>query len=154
VPAEPERVAVATLGSIVAAIVAGIVLRARVGELASELRTLTTSANALLDETLHAPLAVPVDRGRGPLFPRVDAGTNVPAAEAWSELNDRERQIASLLVAGRSNQEMADELMLSRETVKGYVAKILRKTASTNRVEAVSRLLSSNGNGNGNGAAH
>jgi DNA-binding NarL/FixJ family response regulator len=137
-----QQASVATLGTVVAAVFEGIVLRARVTELAEEIRSLTASARALIDETLHAPMAVPVDRGRGPTFPRVDAMSISCATLPADDFSDRERQIAALLVVGRSNQEIADELILSRETVKGYVRQILRKTGSSNRVEAVSRLLS------------
>jgi len=138
---EAQQVAVATLGAVVSAVFEGIVLRARVAELSGEIRSLTASARALIDETLHAPLAIPVDRGRGPTFPRVDAMSIGCATLPADDFNERERQIAELLVVGRSNQEIADELILSRETVKGYVRQILRKTGSSNRVEAVSRLL-------------
>lgn len=139
---EAEQAAVATLAAVVAAVFEGIVLRARVAELSAEIRSLTASAHALIDEALHAPLGIPVDHGFGPTFPRVDAISIGCATLPADDLNARERQIATLLVAGRSNQAIADELILSRETVKGYVRQILRKTGSANRVEAVSRLLS------------
>lgn len=139
---EAQQTAIATLAAVVAADFEVVVLRARVTELSDEIRSLTASARALIDETLRAPLAVPVDHGRGPMFPRVDAMSISCAALPADDFSERERQIAVLLIAGRSNQEIADELILSRETVKGYVRQILRKTGSSNRVEAVSRLLS------------
>jgi DNA-binding CsgD family transcriptional regulator len=46
-----------------------------------------------------------------------------------------------LLVQGRSNREIADELILSPETVKAHVARILRKLGASNRAEAVSLIF-------------
>jgi non-specific serine/threonine protein kinase len=42
-------------------------------------------------------------------------------------LTTREREIARLIAAGRSNQEIADQLFLSRRTVQTHVANMLRK---------------------------
>jgi DNA-binding NarL/FixJ family response regulator len=52
------------------------------------------------------------------------------------ELSDREHQIAALLVEGLTNKEIAEQLFLSTETIKSYVARILRKLGARNRVQA------------------
>jgi DNA-binding NarL/FixJ family response regulator len=72
--------------------------------------------------------------GTGP--PRADAGGAPPALEEPIELSDRERQIAARLVQGLTNKEIAEELFLSTETIKSYVARILRKLGARNRVQA------------------
>jgi DNA-binding CsgD family transcriptional regulator/tetratricopeptide (TPR) repeat protein len=57
-----------------------------------------------------------------------------PAALAG--LTAREREILAFLVAGRSNGEIASELVISDKTVSVHVSNILRKTSTSSRVEA------------------
>jgi DNA-binding NarL/FixJ family response regulator len=57
-----------------------------------------------------------------------------PAALAG--LTEREREILAFLVAGRSNREIAAELVISYKTVSVHVTNILRKTGTSTRVEA------------------
>jgi DNA-binding CsgD family transcriptional regulator len=52
-------------------------------------------------------------------------------------LTDREIAILHLLVHGKANKEIAQELDISVNTVAVHVAHILRKTGSSNRTEAV-----------------
>ena len=52
------------------------------------------------------------------------------------DLSERERQIAVLLVQGMTNKEIAEQLFVSTETIKSYVARILRKLGARNRVQA------------------
>jgi DNA-binding CsgD family transcriptional regulator/tetratricopeptide (TPR) repeat protein len=55
---------------------------------------------------------------------------------ALVKLTSREREILAFLVAGRSNSEIAAELVISEKTVSVHVSNILRKTGTSNRVEA------------------
>ncbi|MBC2642152.1 response regulator transcription factor [Rhodococcus wratislaviensis] len=57
------------------------------------------------------------------------------------ELTRREREVFQLLAAGKSNTEIADELVISVFTVKSHVKKILRKLGAMNRSEAIYRYL-------------
>jgi DNA-binding NarL/FixJ family response regulator len=59
-----------------------------------------------------------------------------PAAPALSRLTARELEILTFLVAGRSNGEIANELVISDKTVSVHVSSILRKTGTSTRVEA------------------
>lgn len=52
-------------------------------------------------------------------------------------LTERERTILKLLVQGLTNQEIADQIFVSRATVKVHVSTILSKLGVQNRVEAV-----------------
>ena len=52
-------------------------------------------------------------------------------------LSPREREIVDLLVFGKSNKEMADQLSLSSDTIKAHLQHIFRKVGVSSRLEAV-----------------
>ena len=52
-------------------------------------------------------------------------------------LSQREREIVNLLVLGRSNKEMAEQLCLSSDTIKAHLQHIFRKIGVSSRLEAV-----------------
>jgi LuxR family transcriptional regulator, maltose regulon positive regulatory protein len=54
-------------------------------------------------------------------------------------LSDRELQVLGLLAAGRSNPEIAEELVVVLDTVKKHVGHILDKLGAANRTQAVAR---------------
>ena len=54
-------------------------------------------------------------------------------------VTSREREVLGLLAAGRSNQAIAAELVVTVNTVKKHVSHILDKLGATNRTEAVTR---------------
>jgi len=57
-------------------------------------------------------------------------------ADPQYDLTDRERQVLALIVEGKSNIEIADELMVSLSTARFHVSTILSKLGATNRAEA------------------
>lgn len=57
-------------------------------------------------------------------------------------LSGREREVVRCLVVGLTNREIADELQLSRHTIKNYIFKIFDKLGVSNRVELVFQVLS------------
>jgi len=54
-----------------------------------------------------------------------------------SDLTVREREVLTLLAAGRSTKQMVEELFLSVHTVRNHVRSILAKLQSNSRLEAV-----------------
>lgn len=87
-------------------------------------------------------------RSRGVLPDYVDkllaaVGTDpaFPAAEATppEPLTLREQEVLQLLAAGLTNREIAEQLVISPETVKKHTSSIYGKMAVSNRTEAVSR---------------
>jgi len=86
---------------------------------------------AALRQVLNGHAVVPA-RNRGPLA-RADRSA------ALGALSNRQRAVLKLLVAGRSNTEIADELCISKNTVKFHIRTIFRELGLHSRVEAARR---------------
>lgn len=54
-------------------------------------------------------------------------------------LTDREVQVLSLILEGRSSKEVAQSLYLSKRTVDFHLARIYEKLNVTNRLQAIRR---------------
>jgi len=61
--------------------------------------------------------------------------------ELIGSLNEHERQILALLAEHHSNQEIADTLFLSLNTVKWYARRIYEKLGVSNRRDAAQRAM-------------
>jgi DNA-binding CsgD family transcriptional regulator len=72
---------------------------------------------------------------------RVEPPTIAPDSALAAALSDRERQVFERLVVGASNAEIADELVITVETVKTHVKRILRKIGAINRSEAIALYM-------------
>lgn len=86
--------------------------------------------------------ATPVIELPGVSHKRPDAGE---VAELYG-LTRRETEVLGLVFKGLTIQQMADELVVSKSTVKFHVTNILRKTGSENREQMV-EMLESQGTG-------
>jgi LuxR family transcriptional regulator, maltose regulon positive regulatory protein len=54
-------------------------------------------------------------------------------------LTRRELEVLGLLAAGRTNREIAEELVLALDTVKKHVSHVLDKLGAANRTQAAAR---------------
>lgn len=59
------------------------------------------------------------------------------SVESHEALTRRELQVLRLMSKGLTNKEIAEELFISLNTVKGYVKEIMAKLGSKNRMETV-----------------
>jgi DNA-binding CsgD family transcriptional regulator len=72
---------------------------------------------------------------------RVEPPTIPTDSALAATLSERERQVFERLVLGASNAEIADELVITVETVKTHVKRILRKIGAINRSEAIALYM-------------
>lgn len=66
----------------------------------------------------------------------VAAGERTPEERQLETLTEQERRILPLIAEGKTNKEIANELILSDKTVKNYVSSILSKLGLTRRSQA------------------
>lgn len=99
------------------------------------------TAEGLLDAVRRAaagePVLAPTVLAR--LMAHFSTTPPVPLQHApgFAELSDREREILALIGAGRSNAEIAAELVISMATVKTHVRHVFAKLDLRDRVQAV-----------------
>lgn len=82
-------------------------------------------------------------RGESTLHPRIALrvvqeiqGVKREAHLPEADLSEREREVLLLIAAGRTNAEIAQELIISEKTVKGHVSNILSKLHMLDRTQA------------------
>lgn len=63
--------------------------------------------------------------------------TASPAAVAFPELTEREREILNMITRGFSNQDISNRLMVSLKTVRNHVSNIFNKLQISDRAQAV-----------------
>ncbi len=85
-------------------------------------------------------LGAELEAGRAEAVVRELRGTEAPT-HGTGGLSPRETEVLKLLSRGLSNQEIADELVLSRHTVRRHISNILTKLAVPSRTAAVAYAL-------------
>jgi DNA-binding NarL/FixJ family response regulator len=80
--------------------------------------------------------AVSDSRGSRPNIP----ATRVSSSALRARLSARQREVLDLMMAGLSNAEMAERLVVALPTVKSHVRAVLRASGAVNRSDAVARF--------------
>ena len=134
---EPPRVVVLTTFDldeyVVAAIGAGasgfLLKDAPPEEMLSAIRTVHAGDSVIAASSTRRLLqhVAPMLRGTAP----------VPAADELAELTPREREVLVQMAYGATNTEIAEHFVVSEATVKTHVGRVLAKTGSRARVQAV-----------------
>jgi DNA-binding NarL/FixJ family response regulator len=93
--------------------------------------------NALRKELLDAIRAVHAGRRYVP----ADVATEIAIHAADEQLSEREIEILRLVAAGKANKEIARQLSISDETVKGHLKSVFTKLDVRDRTEAVTVAL-------------
>lgn len=104
---------------------------------------ISAGARAYLLKTIEADQLIEVIRkvASGQRHIPPDIAKRLAARTPRSELTDRERNVLQLVVRGRRNREIADELGISEGTVKTHVANILQKLGVADRTEAATAAI-------------
>ncbi|MGA9858081.1 MAG: PAS domain-containing protein [Solirubrobacteraceae bacterium] len=68
-----------------------------------------------------------------------------PPQGRYTPLTDRQLEIIGLVAQGLTNAEIGERLVVTEATIKWHLKQILAKTNSTNRAEAVARVLGTAG---------
>ncbi len=89
-----------------------------------------------------------VNRGMSVLSPQVtrqvlDVISGVPSQLPGVELSSRELDVLQCLAQGMTTSQIAENLVISENTVKTHVRHILEKLDASNRLEAVSKATQS-----------
>jgi DNA-binding CsgD family transcriptional regulator len=113
-------------------------LRERVAHAQTEVGAAFRDAAAALDALGKRGVALEgADGERVHISPA--AGRAAPRRDAL--LTAREREVLTLIATGAGNRAIADELVISVDTVKTHVRTILRKLRASSRAEALARYL-------------
>jgi DNA-binding NarL/FixJ family response regulator len=91
-----------------------------------------TLASALEDEALAENFR---RRARAMIPPAQPLTPRQAAKQEFGGLTRRERQVAAVVAQGLSNQEIADELVVSVKTVEAHVTRILSKLGFSSRTQ-------------------
>jgi LuxR family maltose regulon positive regulatory protein len=103
---------------------------------------------SLLAQWLARTSAGPVRDYAAHLLSQLDAELRIstaaqqkasPAGSLVEPLSERELEVLHLMALGRTNQEIARQLVVARGTVKAHTASIYRKLDVANRTAAVAR---------------
>ena len=113
-------------GPPMAALLARLIAAQRSGGTAAEV---PLGCLARLQRAFGAQDIIP-DAGRGEV-------TTVPGLV--EQLTSRELEVLEMLAAGKSNQAIANQLVVTLDTVKKHVSHVLGKLGAANRTEAVAR---------------
>ena len=99
------------------------------------LRTIKAASNG---ESIIDPALTPT------LFNAVRASMAKEESAAFKELSKQEIHVLALIMEGRTNKQIGDEMFLSHGTIRNYVSNILGKLHVANRSEATAYAINHN----------
>jgi DNA-binding CsgD family transcriptional regulator len=115
----------------------------RIRSLRHEVRRANSSIVAVMGDYVAAPIELAPEASHDATMADSAASMFIPLqARASSLLTKREREVMTLVAAGHTNPQIAAELVLSEQTVRSHMKRILRKLRAVNRAEAVARWTS------------
>jgi DNA-binding NarL/FixJ family response regulator len=89
-----------------------------------------------IDPSEVVPIVLQVADGPASSIPFVRAIGETARTNGEAALNERERDILEQVTAGRTNRQIAAQLMLSERTIKYYLTHVYRKLGVAGRKEA------------------
>ena len=95
------------------------------------------SVTAALAAGADGMLVKTLDRGRKPPTSHMPCGDDVPEGLGIAAVTPREREVARLVSAGHTNNEIGSLLGLSNNTVKSYLRNAMQKLQARNRAQLV-----------------
>ncbi len=110
-------------------------MRRQQAEVRRALASAEAAAKALQDADLDLRKVEPVEQSPAARL------LAEPQSRIRTVLTRREVEVLRLMAAGRTNQQIAVELVISTGTVKSHVKRVLRKLQATNRAEAASTYV-------------
>ena len=81
------------------------------------------------------------------MFPKPENVNLLPSqkiSDIKNQLTEREYEVLKLLVQGKSNAEIAENLIVSVHTAKAHVCSILQKLCVDDRVQAAVKAIKEN----------
>jgi DNA-binding NarL/FixJ family response regulator len=114
----------------------GFLLKDATAERLFEAVRVVAAGEALLAPGITRRLISEFAKTRRPLVNGRSAGVG-PAAGGFTALTPRETEVLRLVAAGLSNTEIAGRLVVTEETVKTHVSRILAKLGLRDRTQAV-----------------
>jgi DNA-binding NarL/FixJ family response regulator len=142
---DPPRVVVLTTFDldeyVVAAIGAGasgfLLKDAAPEEMLAAVRTVHAGDSVIAASSTRRLLQHVAPMLRGAAVGAVGTAATGTDAQALADLTPREREVLELMAYGATNTEIADRFVVSEATVKTHVGRVLAKTGSRDRVQAV-----------------
>jgi DNA-binding NarL/FixJ family response regulator len=96
----------------------------------------TDPASGASTELAERARAIAEPAGMVRVLRSLDAGPVASAHDAVGGLTAREREVIALIAQGRSNRDIAVQLVISEHTVANHVRNILMKSDAVNRTQA------------------
>jgi non-specific serine/threonine protein kinase len=112
------------------------VTRRVIGHYLALARTSLSEAEFLAEQAAGQSLSLTQAIGFAQYLP-LDATDVPPTQEKLDDLTEREREVAVLIGLGKSNGEVAEQLVLSKRTVEKHIANIFTKLSMDNRAQIV-----------------